>query len=38
MPITMYGKSSAACTAKITVPTWLVSQRSRNSCTGVTKP
>ena len=33
-----YGTSSAACTAKITVPTWLVSQRSRNSCTGVMKP
>ncbi len=40
-PITammMYGTSSTACTAKITVPMWPHSHRSRNICTGVMNP
>ena len=34
----MYGTSSTACSAKMTVPMWLHSQRSRKSWTGVMKP
>ena len=34
----MYGTSSAACTAKMTVPMWPHSQRSRNIWTDVMKP
>ena len=37
-PMMMYGTSRTACTAKITVPMWPHSQRSRNICTGVMKP
>ncbi len=38
MPMMMYGTSSTACTAKMTVPMWLHSQRSRKIWTGVMKP
>jgi hypothetical protein len=37
-PMTMYGTSRAAWTAKMTVPIWLHSQRSRNIWTGVMNP
>ena len=34
----MYGTSSTACSAKITVPMWPISQRSRKICTCVMWP